>query len=74
MTYGFWARVREDPIHFFLVVGPLRGGGEPLREKILFLFVKNKLPNLHEPLSSRGRYPDLSGPTTKEPFFYVCLP
>ena len=57
---------------FFLVVGPLRGGGgklpEPLRKKHTFILSLKKRSKPNEPIRPEGDggYPDLSGPTTKK--------
>ena len=51
------------------------GGGKPLEPIKKLLSVRKKLPKPHEPLSFRREGdPELSGPTTKKHFFYVCLP
>ena len=60
---------REGKTHIksvFLGVGPL---------KTTFFYQLKKLPKPHEPLSTRGgggRYPDLSGPTSKKKSF-LCV-
>ena len=57
---------------FFLVVGPLRGGGVnpgPLREKPLFFEHYKKVPMTTKP---RGGGKGLSGPTTKKNTFFAA--
>ena len=56
-----------------LVIGPLRTP-EPLRRKKYFFISYKKLPKPHKPLSSRREgYPNLSGPTTKNSIYFMCV-
>ena len=53
------------------------GGGNPWTTKKKFFFLKLKKKITKTPWTTKlqgGGFPDLSGQTTKNTLFYVCLP
>ena len=76
--YTLMADTQKDKC--FLVVRPLRGGvggvKTPLtiKQNNTFFPLRKKRTKKYEPINHRGGgYPDLSGSTTKNTYFYVCV-